>query len=96
MNKLIHYVDKDMIELATKYSARKADEINYLLKNIESIKVEELQSFGHKLKGTAGSFNLNYLGDIGKKIEISDDKKAIRILLDEARACLLNVEFKSN
>jgi PAS domain S-box-containing protein len=62
-------VSKDIEDLLPEYLANRMNELVKLSVAIEAEDFKMIQSIGHKLAGSAGSYGLHALTDIGRKIE---------------------------
>lgn len=62
-------LEKDLEELAKKYLSRKNEEIHSLYGLLKKNEFQGIETIGHKIRGTAGSYGFELLGEIGKNIE---------------------------
>ena len=73
-------IDKELEEIVPAFMESRRKDIDLLSKFISENNYEELRSIGHKIKGTAGSYEFFELSEIGRKIEkCAGDKDHIEL-----------------
>jgi len=95
---IIIYVDVELRELAENYLKNKIRELDMIQKYIEAKDSQALKVFGHKTKGTAGSYGLETLGKIAGEIEvhsIENDFKSITEKFTIIKKYLLSVQLET-
>lgn len=62
-------IDKDLEEIIPSFLANRQKDIAEIETALDANNYKEVESIGHKLSGSAGSYGFNELGKIGKEIE---------------------------
>lgn len=62
-------VDGKLRPLMPKFLARRAEELAHMKAALAAGDLAQLERIGHTLRGSAGSYGFDQLGEIGKRIE---------------------------
>lgn len=95
---IIVYVDPELRELADNYLKNKIRELDMIQKCIDATDAQALKVFGHKTKGTAGSYGLDTLGKLAGEIEahaLANDFKLIAEKFSAVKIYLLSVQLET-
>ncbi|WP_186645444.1 Hpt domain-containing protein [Fluviispira vulneris] len=90
-------LDKDFEEIIPEFLIKRKSDIVMIRKALEDGDFSLIESLGHKLKGTCGSYGFMELSELGKKIEESAKiKKEANILksIEKIENYIANVEIK--
>lgn len=98
MKKTTIVVDGDLAELMPIYLQSRRDELERLPELLKQGDFTQLQGIGHKLRGSGGGFGLDFLTELGKRMEAAGsaaDKQALAAQVAELKAFLesLQIEF---
>ncbi len=96
MKKIIK-VDADLAELVPVYLASRREELARVSALLEAGDFDELWGIGHKLHGSGGGFGLDFLTELGERMEKSAkaaDKAALAALAAELKDFLDTVEIE--
>ena len=66
---IVYKIDSDLKEIIPNFMNGRKKDIGLLETAIKDNNFSEIQSIGHKLKGNAGSYGFDGLGEIGHGIE---------------------------
>jgi len=69
-NKIIIEIDEDLEDIVPGYLDSRHKDIESLKKLLEEKDFIEIQSIGHKMKGSGGGYGFDYISECGKSIEL--------------------------
>ncbi|BBH52032.1 Hpt domain-containing protein [Fluviispira sanaruensis] len=90
-------LDKDFEEIIPEFLIKRKSDIAMIRKALEEQNFSLIESLGHKLKGTCGSYGFKELSVLGKKIEdAAKIKKEPNILksIEKIENYIANVDIK--
>ena len=98
MKKTTIVVDEELADLLPVYLQNRRDELERLPALLKQGDFTQLQGIGHRLRGSGGGFGLDFLTELGKRMEAagsSADRQALAEQVSELRAFLesLQIEF---
>ncbi|KAB8029066.1 Hpt domain-containing protein [Fluviispira multicolorata] len=90
-------LDKDFEEIIPEFLIKRKTDIVIIQKALEDGDYSLVESLGHKLKGTCGSYGFKDLSEIGKKIEdaakVRKEETIIK-LIEKIENYLANIDIK--
>lgn len=100
MKKTVIVVDAELADLMPGYLSNRKEELEKLPALLRSGDFEQLKSIGHRLRGSGGGFGLDFLTELGRRMEESGaagDRSALERQTDELKAFLegLQIEFSA-
>jgi len=98
-NKLVVKVESEFIDKIPKYLKNRRREIQTLQEALEKKDFETIKGIGHKLKGHAGCYGFDLLGEFGMAVELAakaEKAQSIQEIIQEIESYLdrLKVVFK--
>ncbi len=93
--KIIAIVEARLEKILPNFLAKRREDIKSMLAVLEQGEYETIRIFGHRMKGTGGSFGLDAITDIGKSLEQAaknQNFEDIRMLLGEFSTYLERLE----
>lgn len=94
---IVYEIDKELEEIVPAFMNSRRKDIE-LLKNFYAEKnYEEIRSIGHKVKGTAGSYEFMQLSEIGGKLEkaaTDHEDASLDSLIKEYEDHVLQIDIK--
>lgn len=90
-------VSKDLQELLPRFLENREKDLSLLREALKEGNFTELESLGHKLKGTCGGYDFDELGNLGLEIENAakvSNSDEIHRLIETFRNYLRNVEVE--
>jgi HPt (histidine-containing phosphotransfer) domain-containing protein len=96
MTKIVIKIDPDLADIVPSYLANRHKEIPVLWEAIRNHDFTTLATLGHRIKGSAGSYGFDHLGQIGSGIEIAATEKNIsklQILIRDLEVYINNLEL---
>ena len=94
---IVYKIDSDLKEIIPNFMNGRKKDIGLLETAIKESDFAEIQSIGHKLKGNAGSYGFDGLGDIGHGIEKAAKEsklEEIEQLFDDYKKHLEQIEIE--
>ncbi len=94
--KIIALVEARLEKILPNFLAKRREDIKSMPAVLEQGDYETIRIFGHRMKGTGGSFGLDAITDIGKSLEQAaknQDSEGIRKLLGRFSTYLERVEI---
>ena len=94
---IVYKIDSDLKEIIPNFMNGRKKDIGLLETAIKENDFAEIQSIGHKLKGNAGSYGFDGLGDIGHGIEKAAKEsklEEIEQLFDDYKKHLEQIEIE--
>jgi HPt (histidine-containing phosphotransfer) domain-containing protein len=88
-------VEEDLSSLIPTFLENRKKDASEIQSCLNSQNYQKIQRIGHTLKGVAGSYGLDLMGQYGSEMELAakeNDKNAIEISLNKMTNYLLNVE----
>ncbi|MBF0362024.1 MAG: Hpt domain-containing protein [Oligoflexia bacterium] len=89
-------VEQEIKELLPKYLNNRKNDLNIFKKALADLDAITIEKTAHKIAGNAGSYGLDHLGEIAKRMELeSHDKELANIqkYLDEIEEYLNLIEY---
>jgi CheY-like chemotaxis protein len=83
----IQNLEKKLASMAPAYIQKRKQELVEIHRYVEALDFKSLQMVGHRLKGSAKTYNFAALGDIGAELEKAAEKsdlEQVKILVDRA------------
>lgn len=94
--KIIVCVDCDLKDIIPRFLEIRQENINNILKSLESEDYEPLFRIGHSMKGSGKGYGFDYITEIGRSIEDAakmKNPKAIRDCVKKLSIYLENIEI---
>lgn len=77
---IVYKIDSDLKDIIPNFMSGRQKDIGLLETAIGESNFAEIQSIGHKLKGNAGSYGFDGLGQIGAGIETAAKEKKLDVI----------------
>jgi HPt (histidine-containing phosphotransfer) domain-containing protein len=93
----IEKVDKDLEDLMEGYLQNRNEDLINLKNALKENNLKTIASISHKVKGSAGGYGLNGLGEIASKLEEkskTSDVSSCAQLIEEFKKYLLELEIQ--
>lgn len=90
-------VDPDLKELIPRYLASTREKLEAMPRLVKAGDFGALWGIGHKLRGSGGGYGLDFLTELGAKLEETakkNDKRAIEAQTEELRNFLASLEIE--
>ncbi|MDD2806389.1 MAG: Hpt domain-containing protein [Elusimicrobiales bacterium] len=90
-------IDQDLAELVPVYLQSRRDEVPVIAGLLEKEDFAGLKAIAHRLHGSGGGFGLDFLTELGKRMEASaavSDKAALAAQTAELKDFLENLEIE--
>jgi HPt (histidine-containing phosphotransfer) domain-containing protein len=93
--KCVVYVDTDLEDLIPIYLENRGEDIAVVLKELDENNYEAIRTIGHKMKGSGGTYGLDFVSKTGNLIEqaaIEQEQDIIRKTVSELSHYLEHIE----
>jgi HPt (histidine-containing phosphotransfer) domain-containing protein len=94
--KIVVYIDSDLKDIVPRFLEIRQENINNILKALESEDYEPILRIGHSMKGSGTGYGFDYITEIGHSIEDAAKMKnleAIRECVKKLSTYLENIEI---